>query len=91
VKAATHDGATARFLVQEFKRGDESLTEGQRRLLVGLARLPGVTCWLAIARPDRQIGWADFAQRSGLDVTIISPAEYARRFWVWWETDGARV
>lgn len=84
VDALTHDGATGRILVQEFKRASESLTEGQRRALQGLASVAPkqLQVWYVQQLPDGNLKWAQFG--SGRYAEVISLDEYREKFRRWW-------
>jgi hypothetical protein len=81
--ACTHDEATGRFLFQEFKNEGEALNKGQKRLLLGLARLDYLTVWCVRRLPGDRVQWYDVAKST--EVETISIAEYRERFRLWWE------
>lgn len=81
VDAVTHDEATDRFLVQEFKRADETLNKGQARMLKGLARHDYITVWCVRLLKTGQIEFFDVASREHATLTVD---EYRSRFAAWW-------
>lgn len=85
VDRLTHDGATNRFLVCEFKRSSEPLAPGQEWALRELARIPQMTVWLARARADGFIGFREFP--SDLE-HVITEEQYQTRVRDWWNEGG---
>ncbi len=86
--AVTHDGATGRCLIQEFKRTGEPLPTGQRQTLEWLARQPRFTVWLVIrGRDDASLQWADARRLTMLETITVD--EYRHRFRRWWAAAGA--
>jgi hypothetical protein len=81
IDAITHDMATGRFLVQEFKNEGESVPSGQRMALRALSGLQGVTVWLAIRQNDGRIGFAEFPESI---VRSISVQDYKAKYQRWW-------
>lgn len=84
VDAVSHDGATGRFLFQEFKEPHEPLSAAQRMVLRDLAGLPRCEVWF-VRRIGDQIGW----MRVGLarPEQVISVREYQERFRRWWRNE----
>jgi hypothetical protein len=87
IDGVSHDGPTNRFLFREFKQDGEPLSAGQRRLLEGLALLPGCRCWYVMVRDRNTLVWSDM--RSG-EIDIISPQEYRYLVSDWWSYGGRR-
>lgn len=86
IDAVSHDGRTARFLFREFKGAREILSDGQKRVLMGLAELPRVTCWLVRRQPDNRLLVVEF-HRGGI-VTLpaeVSEDEYRALYRAWWD------
>ncbi len=82
LSAITHDGRTERFIIQEFKYEGETISRGQRRTLIGLARKPDFTVWIVIKRDDGLLDFCDVATDRS---ETISTDEYKSRFKDWWE------
>lgn len=89
VDALTHDGATGRFLLQEFKRGDEPLNDAQRWAFRDLAKVAPdkLTVWFVRRRDDGRINFAVFG--SGCPAETISIRQYQDRFRQWWQASEA--
>jgi hypothetical protein len=81
VDAITHDEFGDRFLFQEFKRADEPLNRGQRRLLMGLARQSYCTVWCVRLMADGNLEWCDVETRTR---AILTPTAYCEKFRHWW-------
>lgn len=81
IDAVSHDRDTNRFLVQEFKRENESVSAGQHWLLHGLAAIPRhFTVWLIVRLDEGQIRFAVYGQ----PCSVITEQEYQARFRRWW-------
>lgn len=88
IDAVSHDLETHRFLVQEFKREDEPMTQGQHWMLKDLAAIPKhFTVWHIVRRTDGMIGFATYGQAMG----VISVTEYQDRFRRWWNNEPVLV
>lgn len=84
IDGATHDGATKRWLFQEFKQDGEKLDKAQRWMLRDISTLPAhFTVWVVVKRDDGRIGWASFPDITGT-YRIITVEEYQARFAAWW-------
>lgn len=82
IDAITHDGATCRFLVQEFKHEGERLSGGQHWMLKDLAKVPDhFTVWVVRRRNDGRIDWADM--RNGT-LYVLTVEQYQEKFRQWW-------
>lgn len=85
--AITHDGATKRWLVQEFKQDGERLDKAQHWMLSDLATLPRhFTVWVVVRRNDGRIGWAQFPDVKQT-YRVMSTSEYQGRFAAWWSNE----
>lgn len=79
----SHDGATSRLLVQEFKAVNEAVSKGQWRTLAWLASRPSITVWCVRRTADEGVvEWMDVAEPSSKCLMDVS--EYQGRFARWW-------
>lgn len=77
-----YDIKTHRFLIQEWKRPNESLSAGQRMALMDLALEERFTVWYVQFWGNGHIAWADMRWPDSLDV--LSPVQYKERVRSWW-------
>lgn len=84
VDALTHDEHDDRFLFQEFKGPNGTLSVGQSKTLKGLTRKEYVTVWCVRIRHDGQLDWCDVASRVA---DVIDVTEYQARFRRWWNRE----
>jgi hypothetical protein len=84
IDACTHDGATDRFLYQEFKRQAEKINRGQADLLKALARRDYNTVWCVRPRADADLDWYNVRTRK---LEVISVKEYRELVRRWWRSD----
>lgn len=91
VDALTHDAATGRWLLQEFKHEGEALDKAQHWMLRDLShKVPKhFTVWVVVKRDDGSIEWADCCDVQATR-RIISVREYQQKFRDWWERRSSR-
>lgn len=82
--AIAHDESTHRFLVIEYKRPTEKLSEGQRILLMDLALESRFTVWFVVFMNDGSFGWIDMAWYRQDAIQVITAEELAERTAAWW-------
>lgn len=85
ISAVSHDGRTKRFLFREFKEAHERVSEGQKRLLMGLAWLPHVRVWLVRRTEHGTVTLVEFTGAACTFPLELTPEQYRRRFAAWWE------
>lgn len=87
IDAVTHDGATHRWLLQEFKHEGEPLDKAQHWMLKDLAgELPKhFTVWVVVKREDGLIEFADYRPGQRVSAVTITVEEYRARFRCWWQ------
>lgn len=89
IDAITHDAASQRWLVQEFKQTGESLDKAQAWMLRDLSTLRQFTVWVVRREASGLVRWAEF--RAGrLAPENITEDEYRQRFSAWWNNGRAQ-
>lgn len=80
---ATHDNATGRLLVMEFKGPHEPTNKGQWLTLKGMVGIsPQIEAWALRRRIDDRIGFFDIRRSTAIE--IIGSQELQRRYSAWW-------
>ena len=79
-----HDKSTHRFLVIEYKRPAERLSEGQRILLADLCLEKRFTVWFVVFMNDGSFGWIDMCWYRPEAIQWISEEDLRERVGAWW-------